>query len=404
MKQRTLLFLGAGISQARAIVETRKRGFFVVAVDGDPDASGLAEADVGAVCDPFALDEVVGLGRKHDVAGVLTVSSDRLVPAVAAAAEALRLPGIGMDVAHRVTHKGAMRIRLARRGVPQPPFAIVRTQASANAALDSFGYPAVLKPIDSGGQRGLACVHGTEEIAEAFAAASAASRTGEVIVERFCEGLELNGIVIVRGGKAEVLTLSERLRPPGRGFGVGWAHVFPARLSRSARAEAEWVASASVLALGVRDGIGFPQLLVADDGSVRVVEVAARIPAGQMIDLVLNAVGVDLVEIAVLQALGEPVPDEVARARFERPTAIRFLTGPPGRLPVGRVRRIGSLAAVLAAAGVVAGGSYLKAGELIQSVALDVDRRAYVVTQGDTPDRADELATKALELFDVEIV
>ena len=35
-------------------------------------------------------------------------------------------------------------------------------------------------------------------------------------------------------------------------------------------------------------------------------EVAARIPGGQMADLVRHAVGVDLVEVALRQALGEP--------------------------------------------------------------------------------------------------
>ena len=38
----------------------------------------------------------------------------------------------------------------------------------------------------------------------------------------------MNGIVIARGGEAEVVTLSDRLRPPGIGFGVGWIHVYPA--------------------------------------------------------------------------------------------------------------------------------------------------------------------------------
>ena len=48
------------------------------------------------------------------------------------------------------------------------------------------------------------------------------------IVEGFVEGIEMNGIVIARGGEAEVVTLSDRLRPPGIGFGVGWIHVYPA--------------------------------------------------------------------------------------------------------------------------------------------------------------------------------
>ncbi len=62
-----------------------------------------------------------------------------------------------------------------------------------------------------------------------------------------------------------------------------------------------------------------------------------------MADLVRHAVGVDLVEVALRFALGEPVPDELALPRFSQPLAIRFLTASPGPLPTGRVTRIGDL-------------------------------------------------------------
>ena len=58
--------------------------------------------------------------------GVLTVSADRAVPVVAAVAEARGLPGIGTETAHLMTHKVAMRRRLAEAGVPQPRFAALR--------------------------------------------------------------------------------------------------------------------------------------------------------------------------------------------------------------------------------------------------------------------------------------
>ena len=61
---------------------------------------------------------------------------------------------------------------------------------------------------------------------------------------------------------------------------------------------------------GAAQRIAFPQLLVCDDGAVRVVEVAARIPGGGW--PTSRAIGLDLVEIALRQALGVEVPDELA--------------------------------------------------------------------------------------------
>ena len=88
--------------------------------------------------------------------------------------------------------------------------------------------------------------------------------------------------------------------------------------------------------------------------------VAARIPGGQMADLVRLAVGVDLVEVQLRMALGEDLPDELVRPRFSQPLAIRFLTAEPGPLPTGRVTRIGSLDKVRAFPGVVQADVYLQ--------------------------------------------
>src|SRR5207302_4915225 len=120
------------------------------AVDGNPDAPGLGEADVREVVDFMDVAAVTEAGRRHAVDGVLTVSADSAVPAVAAIAEALGLPGIGTETAHLMTHKVAMRRRLAEAGVPQPRFAALRKLSERHRALDEVGLPAVLKPADSG--------------------------------------------------------------------------------------------------------------------------------------------------------------------------------------------------------------------------------------------------------------
>src|SRR5439155_8503924 len=165
----------------------------------------------------------------------------------------------------------------------------------------------------------------------------------------------------------------------------------------------ERVAVAAVRALGLRDGIAFPQLLAGDDGSIRVVEVAARIPGGQMADLARHAVGVDLVDVALRQALGEPVPDELCRPRFQQPLAIRFFTAEPGPLPTGRVVSVGSLDKVRAFPGVVQADSYLQVGETIRPVRLDGDRRGYVIAVADTNVQALEKAEAAARLLDVVV-
>jgi biotin carboxylase len=400
---KTVLFVGAGRHQRRAISRARELGLRTVAVDRNPAAPGLGEADAGHVLDFREIEDVIEIGRRAEVNGVLTVSADRAVPVVAAAAEALGLPGIGTATAHRMTHKVAMRRTLADAGLPQPRFAAARTLHEAQAAADAVGFPAVLKPADSGGQRGVFRLESIDDLERHLHAALAESPTQEAILESFEEGIELNGLVIARAGRAELLTLSDRLRPPGVGFGVGWIHVYPSTLYGDTLAEAERVAVQAVRALGLQDGIAFPQLIAEEPSRISVVEVAARIPGGQMADLATHAVGVDLVEIALRQALGEKAPDELVHPQRQQPLAIRFLTAEPGPLPTGRVRSVSGLERVLAFPGVVQADVFLQEGEEIRPVRLDGDRRGYVIAVGETNLEALERAEAACKLLDVEV-
>jgi biotin carboxylase len=400
---KTVLFVGAGRHQRRAIEHARRRGLRVVAVDRNEQAPGLAKADVAEVVDFTDVEAVTDVGHRHEVDGVLTVSADRAVPVVAAVAEELGLSGIGRATAYVMTHKLAMRSALAAAEVPQPAFAPLRSEDDAERALAAAALPAVLKPVDSGGQRAVFRIGSREELWANLGEALDESPTGEAIVESFVDGIELNGIVIARGGEARLLTLSDRLRPPGIGFGVGWIHVYPPSIPDEQRERAERTAEDAVRALGLRDGIAFPQLIASPDGNVVVVEVAARIPGGQMADLVRHAVGVDLVEIALRQALGEDVEDDLALPRFSQPLAIRFFTAQPGPLPTGRVVGIGSLDPVLTAEGVVQADTYIELGETIRPVRRDGDRRGYVIAVADTPEEALRRADAAASLLRVEV-
>jgi len=399
---KTILFVGAGRHQRRAILQARDLGLRVVAADRNPEAPGLAEADVAEVVDFQDVDAVVELGRRERVDGVLTISADRAVPVVAAVAAALGLRGIGTETAHVMTHKVAMRRLLAEHGLRQPRFAAVRTLAEARLAMEAVGFPAVLKPADSGGQRGVFRLESRDDLDRHLHTALIESPTREAILERYHEGLELNGLAVARGGEVRLLTLSDRLRPPGIGFGVGWIHVYPTRLYGDRLADAEHTAGASVAALGLRAGVAFPQLLATDEG-VLVVEVAARVPGGQMADLARHAIGVDIVEIAIRQALGEEVPDELVTPRFQQPLAIRFLTAHPGPLPTGVVERVGGLERVVEAEGVVQADVFLTEGETIRPVRLDGDRRGYVIAVADTSVEALDRAERAASLLEVEV-
>ena len=66
---KTVLFVGAGRHQRRAILRARELGLRVVAVDRNPEAAGLAEADTAEVVDFVDIDAVVDVARRHGWTG-----------------------------------------------------------------------------------------------------------------------------------------------------------------------------------------------------------------------------------------------------------------------------------------------------------------------------------------------
>jgi biotin carboxylase len=399
---KTVLIVGAGRYQRAVIRRAKELGLRVVAADRNPDAPGFAEADVACVVDFSSPEELEAAVRDLGIDGVTTVQAERAVPIIARLADALGVPGIGVETAHLMTNKVAMRRRLEEAGVPQPRFTRIRAAADAAHAAETVGFPAVVKPADSSGQYGVFRVESVEEVVARLPEALAVSPTDDALLEEFVEGTEMNGIVIVRDGEVLSVTLCDRLRPDGASFGVSWIHLYPPSVNGDQLVEAKRVAAEAARALGLSNGIGFPQLIATPDGRVVVVECAARI-GGLMAEHTLHARGIDLLEAQLRLALGEELPDELVRARFDRPVAVRFLTADPGPLAAGRVTRVGPLDKVMAAPGVVAAEVYAQEGEIIRPVMVISDRRGWVIAVGDTREEALARAEAAACMFEIDV-
>jgi biotin carboxylase len=333
--------------------------------------------------EPYDVQTLVDVASREGVDALVTSPDHPAVSLVAAAAEAIGVPGIGVETAHLLTNKIAMRRRFAERGVAQPAFAAVRALQDGRVGVETVGVPAVLRPADSTHERGVFHLTSEDDLEAHLHAALAASADGEAIVESFHEGLALNALAIVRDGEARLLTLFDRPHP--------WAHVYPTSLFADTLELAESTVVGAVHALGLANGVGFLELVASDEGEVRVLDVAAGMPGAQTAELVRHAIGVDVIEIALLQALGQHVPDALVTPRLSQPVAMKFLAAEPGR-----VHSVGILDKVLAFPGVVGAEVFVEPGEEIGE-----DRHGYVIAVADTNLEALERSEAAATLVDV---
>jgi biotin carboxylase len=113
---------------------------------GDP---GFWPADRYRIAGSQHIDDIIAAARSWHAAkrfdGVLSFSESGVL-AVATVADALGLPGVGVETARTSRNKFLMRQAHERAGIPRPRFRLVPDLAAALAAAQEFGYPVILKP------------------------------------------------------------------------------------------------------------------------------------------------------------------------------------------------------------------------------------------------------------------
>jgi biotin carboxylase len=368
-----LLILGAGTYCVPAIQAVRDAGYAAVVVDRDPDAPGLAVADVGRAVDLADAHAVLAVAREARVDGVMTLS-DFGVPTAGYVAHELGLRGLTPRTADMTTDKGLMREQWARDGLPNPDFRVVLTEHEARAACAELGLPLILKPAYSGGGgRGVSVVRNEAELEWAYGFARAPARNGRVLVERFVDGVELTVESISHDGEVHVLAMSDKVKPPLR-TRVATSLTYPADLPAAVAEEVRALARDAVKSLGLRDGPGHLEMILTDDGPV-LLELNGRGGGGHVFSLIVEAVsGVPMVRESARVLVGDE-PD--LRIRHER-GCVYQLFSPYG----GTIRAIEGLETARAMPGVLALGVTRKPGDVLGELENSLQRSGFAVVGG----------------------
>jgi biotin carboxylase len=310
---------------------------------------------------------VVAVGSEHRADGLIAPGTDWPVRIAAEAAHDLGLGHpLSPIVAERVTDKMIQRRFLQEAGVPQPAWSL-RGPPS---------YPAVVKPADQQGQRGLQIVAGPDLLEEAEARARSASRSGTVLYEAYVPGPEVtvNGFVGTDGPVTVMVTDRVHFADAP---GVCEMHVYPSENDATAAAQ---VAEQAIRALGIEAGPTYVQLIMGPDEPV-VMEVAARLGGGHDSELARRVTGVDLAGAAVRAALGMPIEPESLQPVPSAAGVIRFLRAPEGEL--------------VSAAGPAEATFYHSPGHMYGPLRVATDRAGYVLQIAATRQEAVEGARTA---------
>jgi len=262
------------------------------------------------------------MGR-DDIVGVLCPASDVGLPAQARLARHWNLPNPPSGAAVRAsTDKAVFRAICDRLGLPGYRSVAGRPSARLVAAARRLRYPTLVKPVDSSGSRGVVCCPNPGHLEAAFAEATAHSPAGRVVVEELVDGDHLTIEALVVDGRVVFHAITERtLTPPP--FFVTTSHLLPVQLPPAATTALVATLDAVCAELRYEAGPLTVDAILHRDGSVRLIEMSARMGGNGVAELIESSCGVDLMGASIRIAVGERC---TVQPNVPSPTLVHMLT------------------------------------------------------------------------------
>jgi biotin carboxylase len=250
------------------------------------------------------IDDIVAAARawhdQEDFDGVFTFA-ESAVAAVAVVADALGLPGVGLDAARKSRNKLLMRQAHLRAGTAHPRFSYVASLDEAQAVAAGYGYPVVLKPtlgaassfvfrVDDPGMLAIRYQDAAEGIANmptllAEAAGLDVGPSG-LMIESFLDGAEYLFEALVWDDEFYLGSVVDRVTLEGETFDDD-VHQAPTSLSAGELAKIHSIVQAAAREQGLRRSVLHAEIRY-HDGEPHLLEIAIR-PGGGGLDLVARA-------------------------------------------------------------------------------------------------------------------
>ncbi len=306
MNGKKIVILGAGNGQIEAIKYCKDKGIFVAGCSYTNTDKGIPLLDAFKQTDIKDIEGVAEYAKEIGADVIYSVGSDLAIPTAMRASEILGLPHfISYRSAELCHSKHLMREALGKGFVGNVDFIVCEAVEEA-VTWDAF--PAMMKPVDSQGQRGCFRVDSAEDIREHFDVSLDYSVCGKVIIESFVDGPEISVNSYRFNGKTVFAVVSDREVFEEYPGGLPKKHRIPSVFADAeAQAAAEDIVNKAADKLGLTDGPCYCQMKIGSDGKPYILEIAPRLDGCHMWNLIKHWCGVDLLDACFRHLLtGDP--------------------------------------------------------------------------------------------------
>ena len=320
-----ILILGAGNAQLDLINYCNSIGLETYGCSYTDTDKGIPLLDHFAQINIIDTDNIKAYFSENHIDYIYSVGSDIAMPTVCRVAEETgKFHFVSSRTAEICCNKHLMRKAMGK-SVYNLPYAVC---SSLEDAEKTDFYPAMIKPVDSQGQRGVFLVNSRAELRECFDKSIAYSKTGKVIIEKFVSGDEVSVNAYVRNGEIIFSIISDRESFENLPGGIIKAHHLPSAYENTSTAKKiNQLAEEAVNKLEINNGPVYFQIKVCD-GEPYLIEVTPRLDGCHMWNLINRYCGVNLFELTMKHFFGEDI--EIGEYKPSKyPMHLEFFCEPP---------------------------------------------------------------------------
>lgn len=293
------------------IEAAHKLGLHVITCDYLPDNIAHKYSDEYHNVSIIDKEAVLKLARELKIDGIMSFAVDPGVVTAAYVAEQMGLPNVGpYESVCILQDKAKFREFLRAHGFNCPWSYGFSSVEEALTASHLFSYPAIVKPTDAAGSKGVTRVDSSEALPDALQVATKSSLSGNIIVEEFIEkrGCSSGSEAFVEDGKLTFISFAsqrfdEKAPNPYTPAGTSWPSTFSAEEEIELTHEIQRLVSL----LGMNTAIYNIEARVSTQGKPYIMEVSPRAGGNRLAEMLEMATGAPLIENAVKAALGLPL-------------------------------------------------------------------------------------------------
>lgn len=303
MENKNLAIIGASYLQLPLIQKAKNMGYVTHVFAWKANDIGEKEADFFYPISIVEKEQILDVCEKIGICGICSIASDLAIITVNYVANKLGLTANSMECTYKSTNKYLMRQAFKMGGDPSPQCHLV--DKTTNLQQLDLSFPAIVKPVDRSGSRGIVKINSNLELKPAIKCAMKESFEDVALVEEYVDGIEYSVEYISHKGIHHFLALTLKYTTGSPHF-IETGHLEPAPVSSSLLIKIKMIVEHALDSLGITEGASHSEIKIKDNEEVRIIEIGGRM-GGDCIgsDLVQYSTGYDYVRMVIDVATGK---------------------------------------------------------------------------------------------------